>query len=42
MKLMGFDLGPNRTPFRNMTDEEEQAMKKELEAINFFERCNKF
>ena len=42
MKLMGFDLGPNRTPFRNMTDEEEQAMKKELEAIHFFERCNKF
>lgn len=42
MKLMGFDLGPNRTPFRNMTDEEEQAMKKELDAINFFERCNKF
>ena len=42
MKLMGFDLGPNRTPFRNMTDEEEQAMMQELEAINFFERCNKF
>ena len=42
MKLMGFDLGPNRTPFRNMTDEEEQAMKKELEAIHFFERCNQF
>ena len=42
MKLMGFDLGPNRTPFRNMTDEEEKAMKKELEAIHFFERCNQF
>ena len=42
MKLMGFDLGPNRTPFRNMTDEEEQAMKKELEAIHFFDRCNQF
>ena len=42
MKLIGFDLGPNRTPFRNMTDEEEQAMKKELEAIHFFDRCNKF
>jgi N-acetylneuraminate lyase len=24
-----------------MTDEEEAAMKAELEAINFFERCNK-
>lgn len=42
MKLIGLDLGPNRVPFRNMTDEEEQAMKHELEAINFFERCNKF
>lgn len=42
MKLMGFDLGPNRTPFQNMTDQEEASMKKELEAINFFQRCNKF
>lgn len=42
MKLIGLDLGKNRTPFRNMTDEEEAAMKKELEAIHFFERCNKF
>ena len=42
MKLMGFDLGPNRVPFRNMTDEEELAMKKELEDIHFFDRCNQF
>ena len=42
MKLIGLDLGKNRTPFQNMTDEEEAAMRKELEAINFFERCNKF
>lgn len=42
MKLIGLDLGQNRTPFRNMTDEEEAAMKQELEAINFFERCNRF
>ena len=42
MKLIGLDMGPNRTPFQNMTDKEEAAMKKELEAINFFERCNKF
>ena len=42
MKLIGFDLGPNRIPFRNMTDDEEAAMKRELEAIHFFERCNKF
>ncbi len=42
MKLIGLDLGPNRTPFRNITPQEESAMKAELEAINFFERCNKF
>ncbi len=42
MKLIGLDLGPNRTPFRNMTDEEEAAMKRELEEIGFFERCNRF
>lgn len=41
MKLIGLDLGMNRTPFRNLTDEEEAAMKAELEAIHFFERCNK-
>lgn len=41
MKLIGLDLGKNRTPFQNMTNEEEAAMKAELEAINFFERCNK-
>lgn len=42
MKLIGLDLGKNRTPFQNMTDAEEKAMQKELEAIRFFERCNKF
>lgn len=42
MKLIGLDLGPNRKPFRNMTDDEEAAMAKELEAIGFFERCNQF
>jgi N-acetylneuraminate lyase len=42
MKLMGFDLGKNRIPFQNMTDQEENAMKTELEAIGFFERCNRF
>lgn len=41
MKLIGLDLGPNRTPFRNVTPEEEAAMKRELEAIGFFERCNR-
>lgn len=42
MKLIGLDLGKNRTPFQNMTDEEENRMKAELEAIRFFERCNQF
>lgn len=42
MKLIGLDLGPNRTPFRNMTDEEEIEMKRQLDEIGFFERCNKF
>ena len=41
MKLIGLDLGPNRVPFRNMTDDVERAMKAELEAIGFFERCNR-
>ena len=41
MKLIGLVLGKNRTPFRNMTDEEEKAMKTELEAIGFFHRCNR-
>ena len=42
MKLLGLDLGPNRTPFQNMTDEEEARMLAELKQINFFERCNQF
>ncbi|WP_315342862.1 dihydrodipicolinate synthase family protein [Hoylesella oralis] len=42
MKLIGLDLGPNRVPFQNMTDEEEQNMRRELEEIGFFERCNRF
>ena len=42
MKLIGLDLGKNRTPFNNMTDEEEVRMKQELEAIDFFNRCNLF
>jgi hypothetical protein len=41
MKLIGLDLGKNRTPFQNMTDEEEAQMKAELEAIHFFDRCYK-
>ena len=41
-KELDLDLLRKGMLFRNMTDEEEQAMKKELEAINFFERCNQF
>jgi len=40
MKLIGLDMGPNRVPFNNMTDQEEKAMKAELEEIGFFKRCN--
>lgn len=42
MKLMGLDLGPNRTPFQNLTDEEEQQLRHELEEIDFFHHCNEF
>ena len=41
MKLIGLVLGRNRTPFQNMTDEEEARMRAELEAIDFFNRCNR-
>ncbi len=40
MGLLGLNMGPNRTPFQNMTSEEIAAMKKELEAIDFFSKCN--
>lgn len=42
MKLIGVDLGQNRLPFQNLTDEEEEAMRAELTTLNFFDRCNKF
>lgn len=42
MKLIGLDMGKNRIPYQNMTEEEESTMKRELDRINFFERCNKF
>lgn len=41
MKLIGLDLGPNRVPFMTVTEEEEAELKRQLEAINFFDRCNK-
>lgn len=41
MKLIGLDLGPNRTPFISVTDEEEKELRRQLEVIGFFERSNK-
>lgn len=41
MKLIGLNLGPNRTPFMSVTPEEELELKRQLEAIGFFERCNR-
>lgn len=41
MKLIGLDLGPNRTPFMSVTAEEEIELRRQLEAIGFFERCNR-
>lgn len=42
MKLIGLDLGENRTPFQNITPQEEEKLKADLQAIDFFNRCNKF
>ena len=41
MKLIGLDLGPNRTPFQNLSQEELVSMKQELDAIGFFNYANK-
>ena len=41
MKLLGMDLGPNRIPFRNIEPEEEAEIKRRLEAIDFFNHCNR-
>ena len=41
MKLIGLDLGSNRVPFMSVTDEEEQELRRQLEAIDFFAHCNK-
>ncbi|MFA5649576.1 MAG: dihydrodipicolinate synthase family protein [Proteiniphilum sp.] len=42
MKLLGLDLGINRTPFQNISDSEESLIKSELDAIDFFSRSNQF
>ncbi|MCR5820879.1 MAG: dihydrodipicolinate synthase family protein [Bacteroidaceae bacterium] len=41
MKFLGLDMGPNRTPFQNLTPEEEVRLKAELDAIDFLNHCNK-
>lgn len=41
MKLIGLDMGKNRVPFQNLTDDEEKQLRADLEAIDFFSRCNK-
>lgn len=41
MKFLGMDCGPNRLPLQNISEQEEAAMRKELEAIGFFSYCNK-
>lgn len=41
MKMIGLDMGPNRVPFRSLSEQEYNSMKSELEAIGFFDRCNK-
>lgn len=41
MKLIGFDLGPNRAPFQNLTGQEEEELRRGLEEIGFFGRCNR-
>lgn len=41
MKFLGLDLGPNRIPFRNLEEAEEAEVRRQLEAIDFFNHCNK-
>ena len=41
MKFLGIDCGPNRIPLQTISDEEEKAMRTELEEIGFFDFCNK-
>lgn len=41
MKLIGLDCGPNRLPVQTLSDKEEKELKKDLEAIGFFDFCNK-
>jgi len=41
MKFLGLDCGPNRLPLQTISEEEEKALKAELDDIGFFNYCNK-
>lgn len=41
MKLIGLDCGPNRVPLQTLSETEEKKLVKDLEAIGFFDFCNK-
>jgi N-acetylneuraminate lyase len=41
MKFLGIDCGPNRLPLQTISEEEEKALKVELDDIGFFNYCNK-
>jgi N-acetylneuraminate lyase len=41
MRLTGLELGPNRSPFQNLSEQEFESMKAELEAIDFYSFANK-
>lgn len=40
MKFLGLECGPNRIPLQSISDREEKELKKDLEAIGFFDYCN--
>ena len=40
MKFLGLDCGPNRLPLQNLSEQEENKLREELEEIDFFESCN--
>jgi len=41
MKLVGIDCGPVRQPLRNLPPEQVAKLKADLEAIGFFDYCNR-
>ena len=41
MKLIGLDCGEFRLPVKNMSAEEYEAFKKDVEAINFSSFCSR-